>query len=104
MPGRIKKNDTGWISSNCLEEEVLEEVGGVDDGEHQDGGKVDGEDCVEETSLEHHRHLQASVCVARVLVRQSPVISMSAASSILTFGRAGISFTTDRKVTKCTSW
>ena len=65
-----------------LEEEVLEEVGGVDDGEHEDGGKVDGEDRVEESSLEHHRHLQARVCVARVLVRQSPVISMSATSSI----------------------
>ena len=69
-------------SDDGLEEEVLEEVGGVDDGEHEDGGKVDGEDRVEETSLEHHRHLQARVCVARVLVRQSPVISMSATSSI----------------------
>ena len=69
-------------SDNGLEEEVLEEVGGIDDGEHQDGGKVDGEDRVEETSLEHHRHLQARVCVARVLVRQSPVISMSATSGI----------------------
>ena len=69
-------------SDNGLEEEVLEEVGSIDDGEHEDGGKVDGEDRVEETSLEHHRHLQARVCVARVLVRQSPVISMSATSSV----------------------
>ena len=68
-------------SDDGLEEEVLEEVGGIDDGEHEDGGKVDGEDRVEETSLEHHRHLQARVCVARVLVRQSPVISMSATST-----------------------
>ena len=69
-------------SDDGLEEEVLEEVGGIDDGEHEDGGKVDGEDRVEETSLEHHRHLQTRVCVTRVLVRQSPVISMSATSSI----------------------
>ena len=69
-------------SDDGLEEEVLEEVGGVDDGEHEDGGKVDGEDCVEKTSLEHHCHLQARVCVARILVRQSPVISLSATSNI----------------------
>ena len=55
-----------------LKEEALEEVGGVDDGEDEDGGKVDGEDGVEEPPLEHHRHLKTRVCVAGILVGERP--------------------------------
>ena len=36
---------------------TLEEVGGVDDGEDEDGGQVDGEDGVEQPPLQHQRHL-----------------------------------------------
>ena len=55
-----------------LKEEALEEVGGVDDGEDEDGGEVDGEDGVEEPPLEHQRHLQTRVSVACVVVGERP--------------------------------
>ena len=56
-----------------LEEEVLEEVGGVDDDEHKDGGQIDGQDGVQDPSLQDQRHLDASIDVALVVVRQRPV-------------------------------
>ena len=50
----------------------LEEVGGVNDGEDEDGGEVDGEDGVEEPPLEDQRHLQSRVCVACIVVGKRP--------------------------------
>ena len=50
----------------------LEEVGGVNDGEDEYGGEVDGEDGVEEPPLEHQRHLQACVGVAFIVVCERP--------------------------------
>ena len=50
----------------------LKEVGGIDDGEDEDGGEVDGEDGVEEPPLEHQRHLQACVRVACIGVAERP--------------------------------
>ena len=56
-----------------LEEEVLEEVGRVDDDEHENGGQVDGQDGVQDPPLEDDGHLDAGVDVAGVVVRQRPV-------------------------------
>ena len=50
----------------------LEEVSGIDDGEDEDGGEVDGEDGVEQPSLEDQGHLQTCVCVACILVVEGP--------------------------------
>ena len=51
---------------------TLEEVGGVDDGEDEDGGQVDGEDGIEQSPLQDQGHLKACVRVARILVGQRP--------------------------------
>ena len=56
-----------------LEEEVLEEVGCVDDDEDKDSGKVDGEDGIQKPSLEDDCHLDSQIHVVRVLVGQGPV-------------------------------
>ena len=50
----------------------LEEVSGIDDGEDEDGGEVDGQDGIEKPSLEDQGHLQTCVCVACILVGQGP--------------------------------
>ena len=50
----------------------LEEVSGIDDGEDEDGGEVDGEDGVQQPPLEHQRHLQAGVSVACIVVGERP--------------------------------
>ena len=65
-------NRRGGDGRYSIKDFILEEVGGVDDGEDEDGGKVDGEDGVEEPPLEHHRHLQTQVCVAGILVGECP--------------------------------
>ena len=58
--------------TKLLEEEALEEVGSIDDGENEHGGEVDGEDGVEQPPLEHQCHLQTRVCVACIVVGQRP--------------------------------
>ena len=58
--------------TKLLEEEALEEVGSIDDGENKHGGEVDGEDGVQQPPLEHQGHLQTRVCVASIVVGQRP--------------------------------
>ena len=60
------------VVTKLLEEEALEEVGGIDDGENEHGGEVDGEDGVQQPPLEHQGHLQTRVCVACIVVGQRP--------------------------------
>ena len=70
-----KKKSAGEMSSSTLSTKcllTLEEVGGVDDGEDEDGGEVDGEDGVQQPPLEHQRHLQAGVGVACIVVGERP--------------------------------
>ena len=57
---------------HCTWNLPLEEVGGIDDGEDEDGGEVDGEDGVQQPPLEHQRHLQAGVGVACIVVGERP--------------------------------
>ena len=56
------------VVTKLLKEEALEEVGGIDDGENEHGGEVDGEDGVEQPPFEHQCHLQTCVCVACIVV------------------------------------
>ena len=77
--------------TKLLEEEALEEVGSIDDGENKHGGEVDGEDgvqqplvrvgllvnwfiglLVQQPAFEHQGHLQTRVCVACIVVGQCP--------------------------------
>ena len=70
-----KKKSAGEMSSSTLSTKcllTLEEVGGVDDGEDEDGGEVHGEDGVEQPSLEDQGHLQTCVGVACILVGKGP--------------------------------
>ena len=61
------------LTNTQLKEEVLEEVGGVDDDENQDGGQVDCQDGIQDPPLQYQGHLDASINVAGVVIRQSPV-------------------------------
>ena len=56
-----------------LEEEVLEEVGGIDNDEDEHRGQIDCQDCIQDSSLEDDRHLYARSKVTGVLVGQRPV-------------------------------
>ena len=50
----------------CLKEEIFEEVCGIDNGEDEDGGEVDGEDCAHQSSSEDKHKLYAIIRVFRV--------------------------------------
>ena len=56
-----------------LEEEVLEEVGGIDNDEDEHRGQIDCQDCIQDPSLEDDRHLDAGVNITGVVVGQRPV-------------------------------
>ena len=56
-----------------LEEEVLEEVGGIDNDEDEHRGQIDCQDCIQDSSLEDNRHLYTRSKVTGVLVGQRPV-------------------------------
>ena len=66
-----------------LEEEVLEEVGRVDYGEDEDGGKVDGQDGVQDSSLEDQGHLDSLVPVGGVDVCERPEMRLMIVRSII---------------------
>ena len=56
-----------------LEEEVLEEVGGIDNDEDEHRGQIDCQDCIQDSSLEDDRHLDSRGHIAGVVVGQRPV-------------------------------
>ena len=56
-----------------LEEEVLEEVGGIDNDEDEHRGQIDWQDCIQDSSLEDDRHLDAGVNITGIVVGQRPV-------------------------------
>ena len=56
-----------------LEEEVLEEVGSIDNGENEHRGQIDCQDCIQDSSLEDDRHLDSRGHIAGVVVGQRPV-------------------------------
>ena len=59
-----------------LEEEVLEEVGGIDDGEDEDGGEVDGEDGAHQSSSQHKYKFDPIVMVFGVDKIQLPKVNL----------------------------
>ena len=58
---------------SCLEEEVLEEVGGIDDGEDEDGGEVDCEDGAHQSSSQHKHKLNTIIRVGGINEVKVPV-------------------------------
>ena len=66
-----------------LEEEVLEEVGRVDYGEDKDGRQVDGQDGVQDSSLEDQGHLDSFVPVGGVDVCERPEMRLMIVRSII---------------------
>ena len=58
---------------NLLKEEILEEVGCVDNDEDQHGWQVDGQDGVQDPTLEDNGHLDARVHIAGIVVSERPV-------------------------------
>ena len=62
------------MMTNHLKEEILEEVGCVDNGENKYGGKVDCEDGIQDSSLEHQPHLDSFGPVGRVDICERPKI------------------------------
>ena len=73
------------VVTKLLEEETLEEVGSIDDGENKHGGKVDGEDGVQQPPLEHQGHLQTCVCVACIVVGERPETICDSVNSHVTW-------------------
>ena len=66
-----------------LEEEVLEEVGRVDYGEDEDGRQIDGQDGVQDSSLEDQGHLDSFVPVGVVDVCERPEMKLMITRSII---------------------
>ena len=56
-----------------LEEEVLEEVGGIDNDEDEHRGQIDCQDCIQDPSLEDDGHLDSRGHITGVVVGQRPV-------------------------------
>ena len=55
-----------------LKEEILEEVGRIDNSENEDGWKIDGQDGVQDSSLQDKGHLDSFIPVSRVDVCERP--------------------------------
>ena len=55
-----------------LKEKILEEVGRIHNGENEDGGKVDCEDGIQDSSLEDQGHLDSFIPVSGVDICEGP--------------------------------
>ena len=63
-------------SQTQLKEEVLEEVGRINNGENEDGWKVDSQDGIQDPSLEDQGHLDSFIPVSGVDICERPKICL----------------------------
>ena len=59
-----------------LKEEIFEEIGSIDDDEDKHSGQVDGQDGVQDSSLEDQGHLDSFVPVGGVDVCERPEMKL----------------------------